>query len=135
MASVPFIKGPPCAPRSVQAGNSRTTLFISSQLDPETRLALAEAGQRIPEWWRADRFSQEQKKALLRCLIDKVVIHRPAPDAMHCRVVWKGVETTTAEVAITVGSWSLLSSSGEMEGTILDMARQGGGPTKRSPDA
>jgi len=99
--------------------------FTSFQLDPETRRALAEAGQRIPEWWRADRFSQEQKKALLRCLIDKVVIHRTAPDAVHCRVVWKGGETTTADVAITVGSWSLLSGSGEMEGTILDMARQG----------
>jgi hypothetical protein len=39
--------------------------------------------------------------------------------------VWKGGETTTADVAITVGSWSLLSGRGEMEGTILDMARQG----------
>ncbi|GAC1382193.1 MAG: recombinase family protein [Acidimicrobiales bacterium] len=95
------------------------------QLDPETRRALAEAGQRIPEWWRTDRFSQEQKKALLRCLIDKVVIHRTAPDVVNCRVVWKGGETTTADIAITVGSWSLLSGSGEMEGTILDMARQG----------
>ena len=95
------------------------------QLDPETRRALAEAGRRIPGWWRADRFSQEQKKALLRCLIDKVVIHRIAPDAVRCRVVWKGGETTTADVAIAVGSWSLLSGGRELEETILEMARQG----------
>jgi hypothetical protein len=99
---------------------------LSAQLGPETRRALAEAGRRIPEWWRADRFSQEQKKALLRCPIDKVVIHRTAPDAVHCRVAWKGGETTAADVAITVGSWSLLSGGREIEGAILDMARQGG---------
>jgi DNA invertase Pin-like site-specific DNA recombinase len=97
----------------------------SVQLDPETRLALAEAGRQIPEWWRTDRFSQEQKKALLRCLIDKVVIHRTAPDGVRCRVVWRGGDATTADVAITVGSWSLLTSGREIEGSILEMARQG----------
>src|SRR3954464_13861640 len=53
----------------------------SAQLDPETRRAIAEAGRRIPEWWRADRFSQEQKKSLLRGLLPKLVIPRNDPDA------------------------------------------------------
>jgi len=30
------------------------------QLDPETRQVLTEVGRKIPEWWRADRFSREQ---------------------------------------------------------------------------
>ena len=50
------------------------------KLDLETRRMLTEAGRQIPEWWRTDRFSRERKKALLRCLIDKVVVHRIAPD-------------------------------------------------------
>jgi len=95
------------------------------QLDPETRRALTEAGRQIPEWWRADRFSREQKKALLRCLIDKVVVHRIAPDRVHCRVVWKGGETTDADVAVTVGSWSRLSEGREIEESILRLARRG----------
>src|SRR6185437_11915488 len=37
-------------------------------------------------------------KALLRCLIDKVVIHRIAADRVRCRVVWRDGETTTADV-------------------------------------
>ncbi len=98
---------------------------IVSQLDPETRRVLTEAGQRIPEWWRADRFSREQKKALLRCLIDKVVVDRIAPDRVHCRVVWKGAETTDADIAVTVGSWSRLSTGKEIEQSILELARQG----------
>jgi hypothetical protein len=98
---------------------------IVSQLDPEARRVLTEAGQRIPEWWRADRFSREQKKALLRCLIDKVVVYRIAPDRVHCRVVWKGAETTDADIAVTVGSWSRLSAGKEIEQSILELARQG----------
>jgi DNA invertase Pin-like site-specific DNA recombinase len=96
-----------------------------TQLDPETRRALTEAGRRIPDWWRADRFTREQKKALLRCLIDKVVIHRTAPDSVRCRVVWRGGETTDANLSVTVGAFSRLSGSREMEETILKLARQG----------
>ena len=95
------------------------------QLDPETRRTLTEAGRRIPEWWQTDRFSREQKKALLRCLIDKVDVDRIAPDRVHCRVVWKGGETTDADVAVTVGSWSRLSKGREIEESILRLARQG----------
>ena len=84
-----------------------------------------EAGTRIPEWWRTDRFAREQKKALLRCLIDKVVVDRTAPDSVHCRVVWRGGETTEADVAVTVGSWSRLAAGREIEESILRMARRG----------
>jgi DNA invertase Pin-like site-specific DNA recombinase len=97
----------------------------SYEIDIETRRALTEAGRQIPEWWRTDRFSREQKKALLRCLIDKVVVHRTAPDRVHCRVVWRGGETTDADVAVTVGSWSRLSAGREIEEAILKLARQG----------
>jgi DNA invertase Pin-like site-specific DNA recombinase len=100
------------------------------QLDPETRRALAEVGKRLPEWWHADRFSQEQRKALLRCLIDKVVVHRAAPDVVRCRVVWKGGDTTDADVAVTVGAWSRLSRGREMEKMILELARQGNPDTE-----
>ena len=62
---------------------------------------------------------------MLRCLIDKVVVHRIAPDRVHCRVVWKGGETTDADVAVTVGSWSRLSAGREIEESILGLARQG----------
>ena len=98
---------------------------IPTQLDPETRRVLTEVGREIPEWWQADRFSREQKKALLRCLIDKVVVHRIAPDRVHCRVVWRGGETTEAELPVTVGSWSRLSEGREIEDSILSLARRG----------
>jgi len=94
-------------------------------LDAATRKAWREAGQHIPDLWRAGHFTQQQKKALLRCLIDKVVVHRLAPDRVHCRVVWKGGETTCADLLVTCNAWARLSGSKAMEATILKLAKRG----------
>jgi hypothetical protein len=65
------------------------------------------------------------QKALLRCLIDKVVVHRAARDCVQVRIVWKGGDTTTRQVPIPVGSFADLSTAQEMEHFILDLSAQG----------
>jgi hypothetical protein len=94
-------------------------------LDAQTKEAWREAGQQIPELWREGHLSPQQKKALLRCLIDKVVVHRCAPDCVRCRVVWKGGETTSTDLPVAVAALSRLSNSQAMEATILKLARRG----------
>jgi DNA invertase Pin-like site-specific DNA recombinase len=96
-----------------------------AELEATTRQALADVGKTIPEWWRQDLLSVQQKKALLRCLIDKVVVRRSAPDTVDLRIVWKGGDTSTAELPIPVGSWGKLASAGAMRQAIEDLARQG----------
>ena len=86
---------------------------------------LKDAGARLPELWNSGLLKTPQKKALLRSLIDKVVIHRVADDQVQTRVVWKGGLTTSAAVPMTVGSFSRLSNAEEMEATIEQMAREG----------
>jgi DNA invertase Pin-like site-specific DNA recombinase len=95
-------------------------------LDPQVRQALEQAGRQLPELWtRADFFSQAQRKALLRCLIDKVVIQRTAPDTLQVRIVWRGGDTTSAALPVTVGALSRLSAAPQMEKEILRLAKQG----------
>jgi DNA invertase Pin-like site-specific DNA recombinase len=94
-------------------------------LDPATRQALIAAGSSLPQWWKSGRFTREQQKALLRCLIDKVVIHRLAADRVRCRVVWRGGETTTADVAVTTGTLNRMTGFAEMKERILTAARTG----------
>jgi hypothetical protein len=86
---------------------------------------LENIGQNLPELWMQDRLSQQQKKALLRCLIDKVVIRRLRRDTIHTRVVWKGGEVTTAEIPIPVGSLAELSQGKQMETEILRLSKKG----------
>jgi DNA invertase Pin-like site-specific DNA recombinase len=97
----------------------------AASLPPEWQKALKEFGGRLPDLWREGLFTQPQRKALLRCLIDKVVIHRVGRDQVHTRIVWKGGDTMTYDVPITVGSFAELSFAEDMEAKILEMARQG----------
>src|SRR4051812_20608659 len=94
-------------------------------IPPELRRALEQVGRDLPQLWDLGRLTQAQKKALLRCLIDKVVIRRLAPDSVEARIVWKGGDTTTAEIPVTVNALARLSSAREMEETIVSWARQG----------
>lgn len=94
-------------------------------LDARTKQAWRLAGQQIPELWREGQLAPQQKKALLRCLIDKVVVHRGAPDSVRCRVVWKGGETTSADLPVAVSALARLSNGKAMEATILKLARRG----------
>jgi DNA invertase Pin-like site-specific DNA recombinase len=99
---------------------------IQPELPAELKTAFTHIGQQLPAIWDQEELvSTPHKKALLRCLIDKVVIHRLTPDQIQTRIVWKGGETTTALITVTVGSFRRLSAAAEMEATILELSQQG----------
>ena len=86
---------------------------------------LRDIGPRLPEVWHSKLLNDAQKKSLLRSLIDKVVIHRLAPDQVQTRVVWRGGATTSDVVRVTVGKFAWLSGAAEMESTIKRMTTEG----------
>lgn len=104
-----------------QAENGDAPVVINDKL----RAAFTDAGRRLPELWRESALTTARKKALLRCLIDKVVIHRAAPDTIHMRIVWRGGDASALDVPVPVGSLAALSRHKEMEDRILDLARAG----------
>jgi len=83
-------------------------------LSPALQAAFRAIGQQLPALWATDVLSQTQRKALLRCLIDKVVIQRARRDQVHTRIVWRGGETTTFEVPVAVGALTDLPTASEM---------------------
>jgi len=94
-------------------------------LRSEDREAFVRAGQQIPELWRQDLLSPQQQKAFLRCLLDKVVVHRTAPDRLQVRIVWRGGAATTTTLPVTVGSLARLSGAKKMSKEILKRAKAG----------
>src|SRR3954452_224314 len=92
---------------------------------PDLQAAFAAVGRRLPDLWDQPALTTARKKALLRCLIDKVVIHRAARDTVAMRIVWRGGATSAATVPVTVGSLADLSRSREMEADIIARARAG----------
>lgn len=106
--------------RKQESGN--TIPFV---LNAELKAAFTAIGQNLPQIWDKSILLQQNKKALLRCLIDKVVVYRCARDQVQTRIVWKGGATTTFQIPIPVGSFAELSSAKEMEKLILKLNSEG----------
>jgi DNA invertase Pin-like site-specific DNA recombinase len=96
-------------------------LALSSELQTVFRAI----GQHLPTLWQQGRVSQRHKKALLRALIDKVVVHRFARDQMQARIVWKGGETTTFVIPVPIGTFKDLAGAEIMERLILERSAAG----------
>jgi DNA invertase Pin-like site-specific DNA recombinase len=93
-----------------------------SDADREKFLAL---GPRLPALWEEPAMTRERRKALLRSLIDKVVLRRAATDCISVRIVWRGGAVSDLEVAVAVSTHRVLPRGAEMESRLLDLARQG----------
>ena len=66
-----------------------------------------------------------RRKALLRCLIDKVVLDRGEHDVALVRIVWRGGAVSNLEVKMKVNSVAKLTRGAEMRDRVLDLARSG----------
>jgi hypothetical protein len=82
-------------------------------------------GPELPAWWQQPDVSREQKKTLLRCLIDKVILERNDRDGISIRIVWRGGEISELQASRRLHATSALSRAAEMEARILELARQG----------
>jgi DNA invertase Pin-like site-specific DNA recombinase len=103
----------------------RGTHLAQDVLSPELRAAFLDIGRTLPDLWPTEVLSQPQRKALLRCLIDKVVVHRSPRDEVQTRIVWKGGATTTFAVPVTVGAFTDLQGAAAMEQEILTLFAAG----------
>jgi hypothetical protein len=104
---------------------TRQVISVPFAVTAELKTAFTSIGERLPQIWEQDLLSSEQKKALLRCLIEKIVLHRLAPDCVQARIVWVGHQTTALRITVLVRSLAALSKSQEMEKLIISLASKG----------
>jgi hypothetical protein len=91
----------------------------------ELRAAFTSLGQSLPGLWQQGTLRRAQKKALLRCLIDKVVAHRKVSDRVALRIVWRGGAASEIDVPIPVGSLRDVPRLQQMEEQLLDLEATG----------
>lgn len=80
---------------------------------------------RLPQIWADPTTTDAQRKALLRCLVDKVALDRGQRDVALVRIVWRGGAISDLTVKMKVNSVAKLSQGQEMRGRVLDLARAG----------
>jgi DNA invertase Pin-like site-specific DNA recombinase len=99
---------------------------VPLRVSRDLRTAFSSLGQSLPQLWSQDVLAREQRKALLRCLIDKVVVRRKEQrEVVYTRVVWRGGAVSEIDVPVTVKSVGDLSRCDEMEELILELEAQG----------
>ena len=94
-------------------------------IPPALRQAFSTLGQALPRLWQQDTLSRVQRKALLRCLIDKVVLERQTPDTIATRIVWRGGAVSELAVPCSVGTLRDLTGFAQMEAQGLRLEAQG----------
>lgn len=94
-------------------------------INPELRQAFTALGQHLPAIWDRGLLTRDQQKALLRCLIDKVVVHRCASDCLALRVVWKGGQVSVFDLPVPVGALADYTQAEAMTARILTLFANG----------
>lgn len=80
---------------------------------------------RLPQIWADPATTDAQRKALLRCLVEKVVLDRGERDIALVRIVWRGGATSDLAVKMKVNAITKLTQGQEMRDRALDLARAG----------
>jgi DNA invertase Pin-like site-specific DNA recombinase len=80
---------------------------------------------RLPQIWADEATTDAQRKALLRCLVDKVVLERGEHDVALARIVWRGGAVTDLEVKLKVNCIAKLTRGMEMRDRVLELVRDG----------
>ncbi|MBA2636791.1 MAG: recombinase family protein [Solirubrobacterales bacterium] len=104
---------------------TREQQVVSAQLSDELKATFSAIGQHLPQIWQDPVLTQPQRKALLRCLVDKVVVHRSRRDTVTTRIVWRGGATTTHEIGVTVGALADLTRSADFEQATVELSLAG----------
>jgi len=94
-------------------------------LPADLRAAFSMLGQKLPDLWPTAVLSRAQKKALLRCLLEKVVVQRVGRDRVQVRIGWRGGEVTECVIPIPVSSLAELSTGQELEARVLQLHKVG----------
>ena len=94
-------------------------------VDARLRAKVVALGERLPALWADPATRREHRKALLRCLIEKVVMRRCARDRAEVRIVWRGGATTELTVMLPVNALTALPRNAEMEQRVRDLAAAG----------
>ena len=79
---------------------------------------------RLPQIWADPATTEAHRKALLRCLVDKVVLDR-TPESALVRVVWRGGAVTELDVKMRVTAIAKLARGDEMRARLLKLAKAG----------
>lgn len=114
------------AEQRVESARRDRDKVVPIHVPRDLRAAFTSLGESLPKLWAQPTLGRAQRKALLRCLIDKVVLRRlEARDHIHARIVWRGGAVTELDVVVSVHAIRDLSGFDQMQARILELEASG----------
>lgn len=81
----------------------QVTVLPAPRLDPTLRAHLRDVGPQLPALWAGGRLTVIHKKDLLRSLIRRIILTRPAADRVAVKIIW--VSGAYSEVCVRPPIW------------------------------
>lgn len=97
-----------------------------SQLSDEERARIAALATDIPALWRAAGTRNQDRQAIVRCLVDRVVVHvKPDSEYADASIHWKGGYVSQHEFIRSVSSYAQLRDFDQLKKRLVEL-HQGG---------
>lgn len=92
-------------------------------LDRDLASKVVALAGRLPALWADPATGDAKRKALLRCLVDKVILERGPHAVAQVRVVWRGGAVSEFAVERPVARVATLARGAEMRERVFELAR------------
>jgi hypothetical protein len=94
-------------------------------LDPALRAQLSDLSSHLPTLWASGRFGPDQKKELLRSLIRRIVLTRPAPQEVALKIIWVSSAVSALTVHPPIHRATDISSYDRLVDRLLTLSAEG----------
>jgi DNA invertase Pin-like site-specific DNA recombinase len=94
-------------------------------LDPTLRAQLRDLGHHLPEVWASGRLTPAHQKELLRSLVRRVILTRPAPATLEVTIVWVSGAITPLVLPLPTYRTTELDGYAELAARIAALSRAG----------
>lgn len=112
--------------RSIQDDYDRFQRESPAQLSSEERAKITALASDIPALWHAQGTTNADRKEILRCLIDRVVVHvHSDSEYVDATIHWKGEYTSQHEIIRSVGSYSTLRDFERLMSRVVQLRQEG----------
>jgi DNA invertase Pin-like site-specific DNA recombinase len=115
-----------CKQRAIQDEYDRFQRESPTQLTPDERSKITALSSDIPALWHAERTTNADRKEIIRCLIERVVVHvRSDTEYVDATIHWSGGYTSQHEFRRGVNSYTTLRDFDSLMSRAAELRAQG----------
>jgi len=111
--------------RQVEEEYHRFLAKLPATLNATDRQRIQALSQNVQSLWHAAGTTAKDRKQIIRCLVEKVVVAVDATERTDVTIAWKGGVTTQHQVARPVGSFKQLKDFPRLKRRLEQLYREG----------